>query len=193
MKSGTTYSRSVMVVGTTFRRADADEFVIARADVRDIKLRFEPTNPYDTNAIEVIGTAGEYQYKIGYVPAPLAARIAEDRKAGRFAKGIEGKLLSAKFSPKRGGHVDIYFDILDPEPVILLTPKRYAELIESEIKLNALEANGVDNWDGYDDSMTEASDAMTAEEMHGDEQGADPSEPEAAPRADAGVPEAPRN
>lgn len=36
------------------------------------------------------------------------------------------------------------------EKEIKLKPKRYAELLESENRLNTLEANGVDNWEGYE-------------------------------------------
>ncbi len=36
-----------------------------------------------------------------------------------------------------------------------LTEKRIEELERAEAKLNALEAHGVDNWDGYDDALTE--------------------------------------
>jgi len=39
----------------------------------------------------------------------------------------------------------------EPQKTISLT--RYSELLASEEKLNALEAAGVNNWDGYDDAM----------------------------------------
>lgn len=34
-----------------------------------------------------------------------------------------------------------------------VTKKRYRELLEKEIKLDMLEAAGVDNWDWYDDAL----------------------------------------
>jgi hypothetical protein len=41
---------------------------------------------------------------------------------------------------------------------ITISMERYTELIMSERKLNALEAAGVDNWDGYDWAMEELQD-----------------------------------
>jgi len=35
----------------------------------------------------------------------------------------------------------------------LITDARYEELLDSELQLRALEAAGVDNWDGYDEAM----------------------------------------
>jgi hypothetical protein len=38
--------------------------------------------------------------------------------------------------------------------IIVEVPKeQYDELIEAQEKLSALEAAGVDNWEGYDDAM----------------------------------------
>jgi hypothetical protein len=34
--------------------------------------------------------------------------------------------------------------------------ERYAELLRAEKKLNALEAAGVDNWEGYDEAMSQS-------------------------------------
>lgn len=39
------------------------------------------------------------------------------------------------------------------EESIIVSKKEYKELLRSEQKLNALEAAGVDNWQGYDDAM----------------------------------------
>lgn len=40
-------------------------------------------------------------------------------------------------------------------PNITISRERYAELDAAEDKLNALEAAGVDNWQGYDIAMEE--------------------------------------
>ena len=45
-----------------------------------------------------------------------------------------------------------------------LTPKRIKELERAEAKLNALEAGGVDNWDGYDFSLKEYRKTIEVEE-----------------------------
>ena len=34
-----------------------------------------------------------------------------------------------------------------------ITKERYDELLEAELMMNALEAAGVDNWDGYSEAM----------------------------------------
>ena len=39
------------------------------------------------------------------------------------------------------------------EEKITITQKEYEDLLEASHKLEALEAAGVDNWDGYDDAM----------------------------------------
>ena len=39
------------------------------------------------------------------------------------------------------------------EELITITQKEYDELIRASNKLLALEASGVDNWQGYDDAM----------------------------------------
>ena len=36
------------------------------------------------------------------------------------------------------------------QPVVEISPERYQELLDAERLLNALEAAGVDNWEGYD-------------------------------------------
>jgi len=36
---------------------------------------------------------------------------------------------------------------------VSISPEEYDRLLESEKKLNALEAGGVDNWEWYDDAM----------------------------------------
>ncbi len=37
------------------------------------------------------------------------------------------------------------------DDTVLVSKKRYQELIDAETKLMALEAAGVDNWSGYDE------------------------------------------
>jgi hypothetical protein len=42
---------------------------------------------------------------------------------------------------------------MEPDETVTLPAERYHELIEAEAALAALEAAGVDNWDGYDYAM----------------------------------------
>jgi len=37
--------------------------------------------------------------------------------------------------------------------VIEVSKRRYQELLDAEARLDALEAGGVDNWEGYDEAM----------------------------------------
>lgn len=37
--------------------------------------------------------------------------------------------------------------------MMVVPNKRYKELLEAELELNALKAHGVDNWDGYLDAL----------------------------------------
>lgn len=36
---------------------------------------------------------------------------------------------------------------------VIISQKRYKELMEAEVKLNALYAAGVDNWEGYSEAF----------------------------------------
>lgn len=42
---------------------------------------------------------------------------------------------------------------MNDETTVTITIERYKELLVAESKLQCLEACGVDNWDGYDESM----------------------------------------
>ena len=42
---------------------------------------------------------------------------------------------------------------LNGEAMIAITKKEYESLLEDSEKLEALEAAGVDNWEGYSDAM----------------------------------------
>lgn len=89
-----------IVAGTGFLTASG----VSRADnirghCRDgmaVKLAREPANPHDTNAVAVHITAGGWlfgqrTYEIGYLKAPLAARLAPIMDAGTK---ITGKVVS---------------------------------------------------------------------------------------------------
>ena len=43
-------------------------------------------------------------------------------------------------------------DKLSNTECVIIPLKRYNDLVDSDIFLNALEAAGVDNWDGYDEA-----------------------------------------
>jgi len=44
---------------------------------------------------------------------------------------------------------------MNEEESITITRKEYVSLLKDSCKLNYLEGGGVDNWEGYSDSLTE--------------------------------------
>lgn len=44
-------------------------------------------------------------------------------------------------------------EIHDPANMLPISPERYADLLSKEKELQALQAAGVDNWEGYDYAM----------------------------------------
>lgn len=74
----TFYTRSTEIAGTNYRQRDVDAFLTTPADYT-LDLRAEPTNRFDRNAIQVIAVAEpSREHLLGYVPAHLAKRIAEE-------------------------------------------------------------------------------------------------------------------
>jgi hypothetical protein len=57
-----------------------------------------------------------------------------------------------------------YISKVTPEDSITICTKRYNSLLDKAFKLSCLENGGVDNWEGYDYSMTEYWDAKAEED-----------------------------
>jgi hypothetical protein len=72
------YSIAVQVAGVYFRKDNANTFCREKTTDKYLTMEQEPTNKYDKNAIKIYGVVKGKSLHIGYVPAPLAKRIAED-------------------------------------------------------------------------------------------------------------------
>ena len=96
----------VNVVGTTFegRQDVLKEMHLQRWRGKSLRgrLRREPDNPYDTNAVAVDLTgdsgSGKTWHHVGYIPKALAAKLAE-----RMDGGEELRVMSVQIV---GGEVD---------------------------------------------------------------------------------------
>jgi hypothetical protein len=79
-------------------------------------LRPEPTNAYDTNAVAVWDNSGTIQ--VGYVPATLSARVAEEFRNGNPLGGIV--ISEFRQGSKRGKRVGLHV-LLAPLGELLLS------------------------------------------------------------------------
>jgi len=62
--------------------------------------------------------------------------------------------------------------MLDPlicENVVTMTRKQYDTLVRDQKILQALEAAGVDNWEGYDEAMGMLGEGESYEDIYGEE------------------------
>lgn len=75
---------NVAVVGARFRGADAVALCRTIALGTELRLKREPDNPYDPNAIKVMF----HDQHIGYVERGQAAWIADDLDQGKTAVAI---------------------------------------------------------------------------------------------------------
>ncbi len=81
-----------------------------------IILRPEPTNAYDPNAVAVLDNSGTFQ--VGYVPAALSGRVAEDFRNGSPLSGIV--ISEFRLGSKRGKRVGLHV-LLAPHGTLLLS------------------------------------------------------------------------
>lgn len=88
MPKPSTFLTKFFVAGVQFRLSPSD---IRNLDPGPVTLELEPTNPYDPNAIKVIGTLGPedpaeepYPIHLGYVPAKNGTNltIIDEVRAG---------------------------------------------------------------------------------------------------------------
>jgi hypothetical protein len=82
----------------------------------EIILRPEPTNAYDPNAVAVWDNSGTVQ--VGYVPAALSGRVAEDFRNGNPLGGIV--ISEFRLGSKRGKRVGLHV-LLAPLGELLLS------------------------------------------------------------------------
>lgn len=125
----------VSVVGLTKenREIDAKKFILGKE--RRIELKRQPDNPYDKNAIEVIGhclVEGEaFSCKLGYIPAKVAKKIVghEELKA----------TIKAMYYPTEERSIGIKIDIWTKRKAVKkVEQKEYKKI---EIPTDAVERN----------------------------------------------------
>lgn len=106
------FEERLEVAGISHRKADAVAFVRRGKDIW-LELSPEPNNPYDRNAIRVIGCAkgffGTKRYFIGYVPAKVASAIVHHD----YVRKIQPRLLKTWIGDT--GYVEVLFQILGPK------------------------------------------------------------------------------
>lgn len=105
------YFDRVSVMGITMRKADAAAF--CKAQDRELALEREPGNPHDANAIKLIGSwkgwFGRKSRHLGYVPADMAAKLAETG----LADTVRPRLMKTYLGTD--GFVEIEFQVIGPK------------------------------------------------------------------------------
>jgi hypothetical protein len=106
------FEERLEVAGVGHRREDAAAFV--RGTHLWLEFKRDTANPYDKNAIRVIGCSRGFfgttrRYFIGYVPAPAAEAIVE----GRYFERVRPRLLKTWIGDT--GYVEVMFQVLGPK------------------------------------------------------------------------------
>jgi hypothetical protein len=106
------FDERLEVAGIAHRRTDAAAFF--RGTHPWLEFERDTANPYDKNAIRVIGCSkglfgSTRRYFIGYVPAPVAEAIVE---GGYFAR-VRPRLLNTWMGDT--GNVEVLFQVLGPK------------------------------------------------------------------------------
>jgi len=88
------FAQGIEVVGISFESTQENALSFAYGKERSLELRRDPQNPYDQNAIEVIGhwrdeKEKEHSGLLGYVPRELAARIAKEASSSQLYATLE--------------------------------------------------------------------------------------------------------
>jgi hypothetical protein len=98
------------IVGTN--AGDRRQYLLSVATGNAVRIVPEPTNPFDANAVRVdLATQGAYIH-VGYLPAPLAARMA-----GRLpAEGVDATVADVRYNPNDG--LPAGFDVRLPMALI---------------------------------------------------------------------------
>lgn len=104
------YEERLEVAGVQHRLADGQRFI--KGKDYEISLEADPTNPYDSNAVKVLGSSkglwGRKSRHIGYLPADTAMRVT--------AFGISDvcpRLLKTYLG--KSGYVEVLFQVLGPK------------------------------------------------------------------------------
>jgi hypothetical protein len=114
--SPTIYSRAVTVVGTfiTYAKDSCDTALNNGAQASDLFLEPDPNNPYDGNAIKVMYRGPKTNLQLGFIPRPLAARIAEDKVVERLSLD---RMTMGHTTFRAKEYMHICFDLMEDQLV----------------------------------------------------------------------------
>ena len=88
------FAQGVEVAGISFEDAQENAFLFSYRKERSLELRRDPENPYDKNAVEVLGRWSDENGKecsghLGWVPKELAARLASETPQAELFATLE--------------------------------------------------------------------------------------------------------
>ncbi|MDI6868541.1 MAG: ImmA/IrrE family metallo-endopeptidase [Coprothermobacterota bacterium] len=92
------FAQGVEVAGISFDSARENALLFSYGKERSLELKRDPLNPYDPNAIEVIGHWKDSQGKersclLGYIPKELASRLAKEVPSSELFATLETLIL----------------------------------------------------------------------------------------------------
>jgi len=105
------FAQGIEVAGISFESTQESALSFSYGKERSLELRRDPQNPYDKNAIEVIGhwrdeEGKEHSGLLGYVPRELALRLAKDALSAELFATLETLIL-----PRRRKSPGIRFSV----------------------------------------------------------------------------------
>ena len=105
------FAQGVEVAGISFESARENALSFAYGKERSLELRRDPQNPYDQNAVEVLGHWRDKEGKecsglLGYVPRKLALRLAKEALSAELFATLETLIL-----PRRRKSPGIRFSV----------------------------------------------------------------------------------
>ena len=105
------FAQGVEVAGISFEGTRENALHFAYGKERSLELKRDPLNPYDKNAVEVIGRWRDAQGKersglLGYVPRELALRLAQEASSSHLYVTLETLIL-----PRRKKSPGIRFSV----------------------------------------------------------------------------------
>jgi Zn-dependent peptidase ImmA (M78 family) len=105
------FAQGVEVAGISFEGTRENALLFAYGKERSLELKRDPKNPYDKNAVEVLGRWYDAQGKecsglLGYIPRELAARLAREAPEAQLYATLETVIL-----PRRKKSPGIRFSV----------------------------------------------------------------------------------
>lgn len=105
------FAQGIEVAGISFESARENALSFAYGKERSLELKRDPQNPYDQNAVEVLGhwrdqKGKEHSGLLGYIPKELAARLAQEAPSASLFSTLETLIL-----PRRKKSPGIRFSV----------------------------------------------------------------------------------